>query len=111
MVGLPKSYLIKQRRDQLNNICHITHTPGTAAVAQVLFSDLLKERLRDYFASHPDGQEETKKTYKTLQETFADVFKDINGLYSENKIEVYNRSINFEFFLGGIANLFYYLWD
>ena len=45
--GLPKSYLVKQRRDQLNNICHITHTPGTAEGAQVLFSDLLKERLKD----------------------------------------------------------------
>ena len=57
--GLPKSYLVKQRRDQLNNICHITHTPGTPEGAQVLFSDLLKERLKDYLASHPDGYEDT----------------------------------------------------
>ena len=28
--GLPKSYLVKQRRDQLNKICHVTPTPGVA---------------------------------------------------------------------------------
>ena len=28
--GLPKSHLVKQRRDQLNKICHVTPTPGVA---------------------------------------------------------------------------------
>ena len=37
MDGLPKSYLVKQRRDQLNNICHITHTTGTAEGASAGF--------------------------------------------------------------------------
>ena len=27
--GLPKSHLVKQRRDQLNKICHVT-PPGVA---------------------------------------------------------------------------------
>ena len=30
MDGLLKSYLVTQRRDQLNNICHVTRTLGTA---------------------------------------------------------------------------------
>ena len=28
--GLTKSYLVKQRRDQLTKICHVTPTPGVA---------------------------------------------------------------------------------
>ena len=59
--GLPTSYLVKQRRDQLNDICHITRTPGKAEGAQVLFSDLFKKRLTDYLASHPNGHEDTMR--------------------------------------------------
>lgn len=145
--GLPRSYLVKQRRDQLNDICHITRTPGTAEGAQVLFSDLLKERLTDYLVSHPNGHEDTirikisgdgarmtrnssfiltsfalldlgddvmaakgnhtiavvkgKENYSTLQESFGDVFQEINKLNSEKKIKVNDRVINLEFFLGG----------
>ena len=43
--GLPKSYLIKQRRDQLNKICHINALPGDQEGAQVSFKDLLKDRV------------------------------------------------------------------
>ena len=52
--GLPKSYLVKQRRSQLNDICHITSTPGEAEGAQMSFNDLLKERIKDYMESHPN---------------------------------------------------------
>ena len=45
--GLPKSYLVKQRRDQLNDICHIDPTPGSAEGAQMSFTDLLKARVQD----------------------------------------------------------------
>lgn len=40
--GLPKSYLVKQQRDELNDICHISPTPGNAEGAQMSFTDLLK---------------------------------------------------------------------
>lgn len=46
---------------QLNDICHITRTPGTGEGAHKLFSDLLKERLRDYLVSHPNGREDTTR--------------------------------------------------
>ena len=59
--GLPKSYLVKQRRDQLNNICHVTHTPGTTEGAQMSFNDLLKERIKDDLLSHPDDHDQTIK--------------------------------------------------
>ena len=45
--GLPKSYLVKQRRDQLNEICHIDPTPGSAEGAQMSFTGLLKARVLD----------------------------------------------------------------
>ena len=45
--SLPKSYLIKQRRDQLNNICHLTPTQGKFQGAHLCFTELLKERI-DY---------------------------------------------------------------
>ena len=44
---LPKSYLVKQRRDQLNEICHIDPTPGSAEGAQMSFTGLLKARVLD----------------------------------------------------------------
>lgn len=34
MDALPKSYLVKERRDQLNNVCHVTPTPGIVKGAQ-----------------------------------------------------------------------------
>ena len=52
--SLPKSYLVKQKRSQLNDICHITSTLGEAEGAQMPFNDLLKERSKDYVASHPN---------------------------------------------------------
>ena len=52
--GLPKSYLVKQRRSQLNDICHITSTPGETEGAQTSFTDLLNDRVQDYVASHPN---------------------------------------------------------
>lgn len=54
--GLPKSYLVKQRRDQLNSICHITCTPGSTEGAQMVFTDLLREWIKDHLASHPGDQ-------------------------------------------------------
>ena len=44
---LPKSYLVKQKRDQLNEICHIDPTPGSAEGAQMSFTGLLKARVLD----------------------------------------------------------------
>lgn len=52
--NLPKSYLIKQRWDQLNDICHISPTPGNAEGAEVPFKELLQSRLEDFFVSNPD---------------------------------------------------------
>lgn len=34
--GLPKSYLVKHRRDQLNKMCHISSIPGDAEGARFI---------------------------------------------------------------------------
>lgn len=50
---LPRSYLVKQKRDQLNRMCHITSTPGDEEGAQVSFKELLRERIREFVTTHP----------------------------------------------------------
>ena len=52
--GLLKSYLVKQRRGQLNDICHITSTPSETERAQTSFTNLLNDRVQHYVASHPN---------------------------------------------------------
>ena len=44
--GLPKSYQIKQRRGQLNNISNVVPTPGKADGAQISFTDMLNEFIK-----------------------------------------------------------------
>ncbi|XP_048580720.1 uncharacterized protein LOC125561179 [Nematostella vectensis] len=50
---IPRSYLIKQKRDKLNSLCHIERVPGPDPGAQRSFSLLLKEVISKYLDSHP----------------------------------------------------------
>ena len=52
--GLTRSYLIKQRRDDLNRMCHVVATPGKAEGAQLSFNSILLERLEDFIETNPD---------------------------------------------------------
>ena len=52
--GLPRSYLIKQRRDHVNIMCHVIITPGKAEGAQLSFNSVLHERLHDVLQTNPD---------------------------------------------------------
>ena len=54
VIGLPKLYLVKQRRDQLNEICHIDPTPGSAEGAQMSFTGLLKARVLDLISKEKE---------------------------------------------------------
>ena len=47
-----------------------------------------------------------KEDYDLLRECFADVFRDINEVVTEKKIDLDEETVNLEFFLGGITNLF-----
>lgn len=51
--NLPRSYLIKQRRDDLNKMCSISSTPGSADGAQISFNSLLEERVKSFIDSNP----------------------------------------------------------
>jgi hypothetical protein len=52
-LDLPRSYLIKQKRDDLNNLCSITSTPGRADGAQFSFNSHLEERVKSFIESNP----------------------------------------------------------
>ncbi|CAB3999326.1 Hypothetical predicted protein [Paramuricea clavata] len=85
--GLPKSYLVKQRRDQLNKMCHITSTPGEEHGAQLT----KKQDKRIYNCSpkcsakgnHTIAVVKGKEDYDVLKHCFRDVFTDINDMLRE----------------------------
>lgn len=51
--------------------------------------------------NHTIADVKGKENYKTLQESFADVFNEINRLNSEKKIEVNDSVVKLEFFSQG----------
>lgn len=44
---LPRSYLVKQCKDSLNQLCHIERTPGNIEGAQVDFYDALRKEIKN----------------------------------------------------------------
>ena len=44
---MPRSYLIKQRRSDLNKLCHVENLPGSHPGAQWLLKELLGQHVRD----------------------------------------------------------------
>ena len=51
---LPRSYLVKQKRSELNKLCHIEKVPGQFPGAQISFSETRKDHIREFLKSHPD---------------------------------------------------------
>ena len=45
--GLPRSYLVKQCKNHLNELSHLTVTPGKSQGVQTSFKELLKEQIID----------------------------------------------------------------
>ncbi|PFX16953.1 hypothetical protein AWC38_SpisGene18745 [Stylophora pistillata] len=59
---LPKSYLIKQKRRQLNDICTIESVPGHYPGAQISFTETLKAHIKDLQKDDPSfGRNEPVK--------------------------------------------------
>lgn len=52
--GLPRSYLIKQCRNDLDKLCHVTPTPGTNEGAQVSFESLLLQQISAFKKENPE---------------------------------------------------------
>ena len=50
----PKSYLIKQKRNELNKLCHIERTPGEYPGAQISFSETLQDHIKQFLESNPN---------------------------------------------------------
>ena len=128
--SLPRSYLVKQRRDELNKLLSISKTPGKFEGCQVDFHHTLTECLEKFIAENPDfnfdenpvkikfsadGAKMTRSTNfiilslavlddknaNALQEAFHDVFDHINNLNQTKQVKVGDRDINVEVFLGG----------
>ena len=51
---LPKSYLLKQQRTQLNGMCNIISTPRRAEGTKVSFKELLNKRVQDLINQNPE---------------------------------------------------------
>ena len=43
---LPRTYLIRQCKENMNELCHITRTPGYAHGAQIVFEEDFKTRIK-----------------------------------------------------------------
>ena len=52
--GLPRSYLIKQQRNNLDSLCHITATPGPLEGSQVSFESFLIDKISAFKQDNPD---------------------------------------------------------
>jgi hypothetical protein len=59
--GLPKSYIVKQRRGQLNDISNVVSTPGNANGPKISFTDMLKN-LSNYMMKWIGVKENSNKT-------------------------------------------------
>ena len=54
--GLPRSYLIKQLRSDMNMLCHIQRTPGAAEGAEVDVEQELKCAIHSIIAENPNAK-------------------------------------------------------
>ena len=52
--GLPRSYFIKQCKNNLNKLCHVIPTPGTFEGAQVSFESLFLQQIPAFKKEHSD---------------------------------------------------------
>ena len=59
--GLPKSYLIKQLRSDMNALCHIQMTPGPNEGAEIDAEQELEYAIRSFFVRHPELKQSEKK--------------------------------------------------
>ena len=59
--GLPKSYLIKQLRSDMNALCHIQMTPGPNEGAEIDAEQELEYAIRSFFVRHPEHKQYEKK--------------------------------------------------
>ena len=109
--GLPRSYLTKQCRSDLDKLCHVIPTPGTCEGAQVSFETLLSQQISAFKKENPefdygnetlkikisgDGAKMTQKS-----KSFKTTFSEINSLIDKGTIIVGGQEVKLEFFLGG----------
>ncbi|CAB4025093.1 Hypothetical predicted protein, partial [Paramuricea clavata] len=119
---LPRSYLIKQCKQDLNKLVHISRTPGQAEGAQLDFESELADVLRNkiqkgeiqvenvmicptcpghYFGNHTVAVIKGQESYELLKCSCSELFKSINKITREGKIKVDDQDVMVDMFLGG----------
>lgn len=58
--GLPRSYLIKQCRNEMNDICHVQRTPGDVEGAEIDIHAELSFAVKDMIRQNPNTQEKPR---------------------------------------------------
>ena len=69
---LPRSYLIKQCKDDMNKLCHIARTPGSAQGAQLDFNTELESVIRNqvmYYLRNPPPSVSKQTNFQTTFKT------------------------------------------
>ena len=61
--GLPKTYLIKQLRSDMNTMCHIQRTPGSVEGAEINVEDEVIFAAKSYLARHPNIDRSQEVTF------------------------------------------------
>ena len=115
---LPKSYLVKQLRGNLNKIYHMEQTQGKYPGAKINFTATLEEHIKE-LNNKPelkDGCIDIKlsgksnrivaiingpEKYETMKTSLKHFFKEVNELIEKGQITVDGKDISINFFLGG----------
>jgi len=61
---LPQSYLIQQKRSDLNKHCHIEKVPDNYPGVQISFLDTLQDHITEFLETHPNHPMEEPKKVK-----------------------------------------------
>jgi hypothetical protein len=65
--SLPRSYLIKQCKEELNKLCHITRTPGVPVGAQLDFNTELQSEIKAQVILTPVYREKIRYLFSVLR--------------------------------------------
>lgn len=102
--GLPRTNVMRQCKDALNDLCHIERTPGKAEGPLVNFRDELCSTIQKHVSTtgnHTVAIIKRKESYELLQTSCATLFADVNRIVKEGVIDVDGKEVPVEMYLGG----------
>ena len=118
---LPRSYLIKQCRNNLNKVCHIERVPGPHPGTQIDFLQILQETVGEYLQEHPqhdqhspvkikisgDGAKISRTTnFNLLSFSVLDIGQNVLSGRGNRTIAIVNGPENYEVLKTSFKNVF-----